>query len=63
MSRSAGRGIANGMPASRILAFARVSRRFIVSSGTRNARAISTVLMPISDRSTSATCASRDSAG
>ena len=31
------------MPASLILRFARESRRFIVSSGTRNARAISSV--------------------
>ena len=34
------------MPASLILRFARESRRFIVSSGTRNARAISSVRQP-----------------
>ena len=34
------------MPASVIFRFARESRRFIVSSGTRNARAISSVLQP-----------------
>ena len=51
------------MPASLILRFARESRRFIVSSGTRNARAISSVVSPPSARSVSATWASSASAG
>ena len=40
-----------------------MSRRFIVSSGTRKARAISSVLRPPSARRVSATCASSPSAG
>ena len=51
------------MPASLILRFARESRRFIVSSGTRNARPISSVVSPPSARKVSATCASTPSAG
>ena len=51
------------MPASLIFCFARESRRFIVSSGTRNARAISSVRSPPSARKVSATCASRPSEG
>ena len=51
------------MPASLIFRFARESRRFIVSSGTRNARAISSVRSPPSARKVSATCASRPSEG
>ena len=51
------------MPASLILRFARESRRFIVSSGTRKARAISSVRSPPSARKVSATCASSPSAG
>ena len=51
------------MPASLIFRFARESRRFIVSSGTRNARAISSVRSPPSARKVSATCASSPSAG
>ena len=46
------------MPASLILRFARESRRFIVSSGTRKARAISSVVSPPSARNVSATWAS-----
>ena len=46
------------MPASLILRLARTSRCAIVASGTRNARAISSVLRPPSVRSVSATCAS-----
>jgi hypothetical protein len=53
----------NGMPASLILRFARVSRRFIVSGSTRKARAISSVVSPPSARSVRATCASSASAG
>ena len=51
-------GTAYGMPASRILRFARTSRCAIVAAGTRNARAISSVSRPPSVRSVSATCAS-----
>ena len=51
------------MPAALILALARVSRRFIVSAGTRKARAISSVVSPATARSVSATCASMASAG
>src|SRR5690242_4047462 len=51
------------MPASRILCLARVSRLLIVSNGTRNARAISSVERPPSVRSVSPTCASSASAG
>ena len=51
------------MPAILILDLARVSRRFIVSAGTRKARAISSVVSPATARSVSATCASRASAG
>ena len=51
------------MPASLILRFARESRRFIVSSGTRKARAISSVLSPPRARKVSATCASSPSEG
>ena len=51
------------MPAALILCFARTSRWAIVGSGTRNARAISTVLSPPSVRSVSATWASMASAG
>ena len=51
------------MPASRILRFARDSRRFIVSSATRKARAISSVVSPPSARNVSAIWASIPSAG
>ena len=51
------------MPASLIFRFARESRRFIVSSETRNARAISSVVRPPSARSVRATCASSPSDG
>ena len=51
------------MPAARIFRFARTSRCAIVASGTRNARAISSVVSPPSVRSVSATCASSASAG
>ena len=51
------------MPATLILDLARVSRRFIVSAGTRKARAISSVVSPATARSVSATCASMASAG
>ena len=60
-SRSGSRwsgGTRNGMPAARILAFARTSRCAIVGSATRNARAISGVVSPPSVRRVSATCAS-----
>jgi hypothetical protein len=56
-------GTRNGMPASLILRFARTRRFAIVSSGTRNARAISPPVSPASVRRVSATCASRPSAG
>ena len=51
------------MPAARIFAFARTSRFAIVGSGTRNARAISSVVRPPSVRRVSATWASSASAG
>ena len=51
------------MPAALIFRFARTSRFAIVSSGTRNARAISSVRNPPSVRSVSATWASSSSAG
>jgi hypothetical protein len=51
------------MRAVAILVFALVRRRFIVSRGTRNARAISSVDRPATARSVSATCASVASAG
>src|SRR6266540_2744985 len=51
------------MPAARIFCLARTSRCPIVGSGTKKARAISTVLKPPSVRNVSATCASRFSAG
>src|SRR5207244_10830718 len=61
-SRCAG-GTRNGIPAALILCFARTSRFAIVSDGTRDARAISSVERPPSVRSVSATCASSASAG
>ena len=45
------------MCASRILRFARTMRCAIVGSGTRNARAISSVCRPPSSRNVSGTCA------
>ena len=51
------------MPAALIFAFARTSRFAIVSSGTRNARAISSFVRPPRVRSVSATWASSASAG
>ena len=51
------------MPASRIFRFARTRRCAIVASGTRNARAISSVSRPPSERSVSASRASSASAG
>ena len=51
------------MPAALIFRFARSSRFAIVSSGTRNARAISSVFSPPSVRSVNATCASSWSEG
>ena len=51
------------MPAAVIFRLARTSRCAIVASGTRNARAISSVVRPPSVRSVSATCASSASAG
>src|SRR5256886_3086958 len=51
------------MPAARILFFARPRRFAIVGSGTRKARAISSVVNPPSVRSVNATCASVASAG
>ena len=56
-------GTRNGMPAARIFRFARTSRCAIVASGTRNARAISSVVRPPSVRSVNATWASSASAG
>jgi len=61
-SRSPG-GTLKGMAASLIFVFARVSRRFMVSAGTRNELAISSVPSPATARSVSATCASGASAG
>ena len=51
------------MRASRIFVRARVSRRFMVSSATRNALAISDVDSPPTVRKVSATLASAASAG
>jgi hypothetical protein len=51
------------MPVALILALARDNRRLIVSSETRNARAIFAVVKPPSVRSVSVTCASNDRAG
>ena len=51
------------MPAALIFRLARTSRLAIVGSGTRKARAISSVVSPPSVRSVSATCASTASAG
>ena len=51
------------MPAARTLPFARLSRCAIVGSGTRNARAISSVVSPPTSRRVSATCDSSESAG
>ncbi len=51
------------MPAALILRFARVRRWLIVGSGTRNARAISSVVTPPRVRKVSATCDSTDNAG
>ena len=48
--------MANGIPASRILCLALVSRLLIVSNGTRNARAISSVDRPPRVRRVSGTC-------
>src|SRR6185312_13961412 len=58
-----GGGILNGIPAPWILRLARTSRCAIVASETRNARAISPVESPPSERRISATCASSPSAG
>ncbi len=52
-----------GCAASRILFFARTIRCAIVGAGTRNARAMSSVVSPQTSRSVSAICASSDSAG
>jgi hypothetical protein len=51
------------MPASRIFRFARTSRCASVASGTRKARATSSVCRPPTSRSVSATCDSTASAG
>ncbi len=53
----------NGILASRILVFDRVSRRVIVASEVRNARAIWAVERPATIRRVSAVCASGDRAG
>src|SRR5260370_715450 len=60
--RSSG-GFSYGIRAVRILRLARTSRCAIVGAGTRNARAISSVVRPHSERSESATCASVASPG
>ncbi len=62
-ARSAGAGIRNGSPLSRMLCLARVIRRVMVASGTRNARAISAVVRPPTARRVSAICEAGDSAG
>ena len=56
-------GTRKGIPAARILCFARTSRWAIAASLVRKARAISGVVSPPSRRSVSATCASVASAG
>ena len=61
--KSSASGTRYGMPASRILPFARTSRCAIVDSGTRNARAISAVVKPPSRRRVRATCTAVASAG
>ncbi len=55
--------MANGTPLSLIVCLARVMRRVIVASGTRNARAISAVVRPPTARRVSAICDAGDSAG
>ena len=61
-SRESG-GTLYGIPASRILRFARTSRWAVVDSGSTNPRAISRVVRPPSVRSASAHCASGARAG
>ena len=60
---SAPRGTSNGTRASASVRLARTMRWAMVGSGTRNARAISSVVRPPSRRSVSATRASVDSTG
>ena len=60
---SSPRGTSNGTCASASVRLARTMRCAIVGSGTRNARAISSVVRPPSSRSVSATRASVDSTG
>src|SRR5439155_455080 len=60
---SAPRGTSNGTRASRRVRLARTIRCATVDSGTRNARAISSVVSPPSSRSVSATRASVESTG
>src|SRR5207247_1816116 len=61
--RSAPRGTSNGTRASRRVRLARTMRCATVGSGTRNARAISSVVSPPSNRRVSATRASVESTG
>ena len=61
--RSSGGGSSNGTWAAAIVFFARVIRACTVAVGTRNARAISSLVRPPSTRRVSATRASRDSTG
>src|SRR6266542_4345344 len=56
-------GTRKGIFASTIFRFARTRRCAMVDSDCRNARAISAVVSPATDRSVSASCASRASAG
>ena len=58
-----GGGIRNGTPLSWMVCLARVIRRVMVASGTRNARAISAVVRPPTARSVSAICDGGDSDG
>ena len=54
--RSVSGGIRNSAPLALICCFARLIRCAMVASGTRNARAISTVLSPPTARRVRATC-------
>ena len=56
-------GMANGMPLSLMRCLARLMRRVMVASGTRNARAISAVVRPPTARRVSAICDAGDRTG
>ena len=62
-TRSLAAGRLNGTPLALMFCLARLIRRIIVASGTRNARAISTVVRPPTARSVRAICEAGDSTG